>query len=138
MQDKSFGVVPLRKDQMLLVQHAALHWGFPKGHAEPFETPKETAERELFEETHLTIERFCLCDPIEEAYSFERAGVLIEKKVLYFPAWVHGELCLAEGEIVQAAWCDGKEALSLATFPEMQRVVSFVIFLQNRGDFNRS
>ena len=59
IQDQSFGVVPVRDDaktgeqEFLLVQHQAGHWGFPKGHLEPGETPVQAAGRELAEETGL-------------------------------------------------------------------------------------
>ena len=35
----------------LLIQHQAGHWAFPKGHANPGESPAETARREFAEET---------------------------------------------------------------------------------------
>ena len=60
----SFGIVPLQcvneQWQVLLVQHQAGHWAFPKGHAEIGEEPKQTAERELLEETGLVAKEWAL------------------------------------------------------------------------------
>ena len=62
-KDNSFGIVPLTYRQnfweVFLVQHLnGAHWGFPKGRAEKGESLKQTAERELFEETGMKVIRY--------------------------------------------------------------------------------
>lgn len=42
-----------KKLQVMLVQDAKDRWTIPKGHIEPGETPRQTAEREIIEETGL-------------------------------------------------------------------------------------
>ena len=59
--EKSCGALVLRREddrwKVLLVQNKnGGHWAFPKGHVEEGETEKETAIREVKEETGLTIE----------------------------------------------------------------------------------
>jgi 8-oxo-dGTP pyrophosphatase MutT (NUDIX family) len=53
----SGGIVFRRTDrgelQLLLIKDAKNRWTIPKGHVEPGEEPKETAEREIREETGL-------------------------------------------------------------------------------------
>jgi bis(5'-nucleosidyl)-tetraphosphatase len=54
--DRSFGAVVFSREgtntRYLLVLHGrGGHWGLPKGHPLPGETPGETALREVFEET---------------------------------------------------------------------------------------
>ncbi|MDB5170182.1 MAG: hydrolase [Candidatus Saccharibacteria bacterium] len=53
----SGGIVFRRTDkgelQLLLIKDAKNRWTIPKGHVEPGEEPKETAEREIQEETGL-------------------------------------------------------------------------------------
>jgi 8-oxo-dGTP pyrophosphatase MutT (NUDIX family) len=59
--EKSCGALVLRREdgrwKVLLVQNKnGGHWAFPKGHVEEGETEKQTAIREVKEETGLTIE----------------------------------------------------------------------------------
>ena len=58
--EKSCGAIVFRKFhgnvEILLINHAnGGHWSFPKGHVEDGETEVETATREIFEETGLTV-----------------------------------------------------------------------------------
>ncbi len=53
-----------RDDGMVLVQERILHWkgiAFPGGHAEPGESFEIAAEREILEETGLTVKNLELC-----------------------------------------------------------------------------
>lgn len=53
-----------RDDGMVLVQERILHWkgiAFPGGHAEPGESFERAAEREILEETGLTVKNLELC-----------------------------------------------------------------------------
>lgn len=105
--DKSCGIVPLQKRggkwTILLISQGGT-WSFPKGHAEPGESPKQTAERELREETNLSVARYLSHNPLEESYTFVENQILIEKSVLYFPALVEGDLQLQLEEISQGRW----------------------------------
>ena len=86
LKEYSYGIIPLQKQgddwKVLLIQHSgARYWGFPKGHAELGESPKEAAVRELFEETSLKIVRFFSETPQEEHYQYTLRGELIFKTV---------------------------------------------------------
>jgi len=120
-KEHSFGIIPLRKVgktfEVLLVKHQAGHWAFPKGHAEIHETPQETAERELFEEVGLKVDKWILTAPLEESYTFQKMDDLISKAVTYFPAFVTGLLNLREAEISDAKWLSLEDAETLCTFP---------------------
>jgi 8-oxo-dGTP pyrophosphatase MutT (NUDIX family) len=52
---RSFGIIPIAfpaaEPPLFLILRAYRNWDFPKGGAEPGETPLETARRELAEET---------------------------------------------------------------------------------------
>ena len=84
--DRSFGVIPVRQQQgirqYLLVQHHAGHWGFPKGHPDEGESPREAAERDLAQ----------MRDELE--------GILIEADLGV--TIVDGTDFVGEGETVQA------------------------------------
>ena len=60
--EKSAGAIIFRKSnkgiQYLLLFGDKIGWGFPKGHIDGNELPKETAIREIEEETGITIEKF--------------------------------------------------------------------------------
>lgn len=59
VHETTSGGIVFRRDaktkqlQLLLIQDAKNRWTIPKGHVEPGEEPKETAEREIREETGL-------------------------------------------------------------------------------------
>lgn len=103
--------------QILLIQHSrARYWGFPKGHAESGEAPKEAAIRELFEETNLTIVRFFSESSFEEHYNYTLSGQLINKTVHFFVAEVAGELKLQEEEVSGGQWFGLAEAINKLTY----------------------
>lgn len=125
--ERSYGIIPVIKieDQwhVLLIQHQhAKHWGFPKGHAEPHETPKEAAVRELHEETGLSIVKFLVEEELEEKYFFHRDGQLVHKAVIYFIAEVQGEICLQETEISNHQWTLLAKAENLLTHVQAKQV----------------
>lgn len=120
-QEQSYGIVPLRKLkqswEVLLVQHAsAKYWGFPKGHPEEGESPRQAAERELLEETGLTVQRLLRESPYQEHYFFQKEKRLISKTVAYFPAEVEGKLQLQYKEISAAQWVPIEEACARLTY----------------------
>ena len=128
-QEFSFGIIPLRffqgSWQVFLVQlKSGNHWGFPKGHSQQGETPKETAFRELSEETSLFVKRMLSEISFIENYTLLRRGQQIEKRVKYFPAEVEGIFSLQGEEILDGRWLDIEEALDKITFPSSKDVCS--------------
>lgn len=124
--EHSYGIVPLKKKgddwNVLIVQLHAGHWGFPKGHPDPHETPLETAQRELFEETGLTISKLLTDQTLEESYFFKVKGDLIHKKVTYFIAQVHGQVKIMEEEIRDYKWVPLSEAVNYVTFDQAKTI----------------
>lgn len=121
INEYSYGIVPLRKHgdewKVLLIQHShAKYWGFPKGHAEQGEAPKEAAIRELFEETNLQVVRFFSESSQEEHYQYTLRGQLINKTVHFFVAEVEGELRIQEEELSGAQWLSIHDAIHKLTF----------------------
>ena len=89
------------------------HWGFPKGHVEPGESEEETARREIFEETGLTVTNF--------ADSFRRVNRYsprqnVEKDAVYFLAEVENtDIRIQLSEIAEYRWCGYEKAAEIIT-----------------------
>ena len=136
--ERSFGVIPLQVldgcYHVLMVQHQKGHWGFPKGHQEKEEKPRETARRELLEETGLKVRSWLSPHQFKESYQFEREGKTVYKEVLYFPALVYGQLNLQQEELKEAAWLKPSDLSSKATFIEMKNLtMQVILFLLKNG-----
>ena len=141
-KENSYGIIPLRIQkndwQMLLIQHHAGHWAFPKGHANAGETPQQAAERELKEETGLSIQHLLLPNPLVESYFFTFQGYRIFKTVQYFLALVEGQVVIQECEIKASQWLSLSEALDQMSFKEGKRiclqVMEFLKTLDEKGN----
>ncbi len=122
LYESSYGIIPLRQHdggwQVLLVQHQAGHWAFPKGHANKGETHQEAAERELEEETGLKVTSYLSNQTMIEKYMFRWAGDLISKRVTYFIAEVEGAIALQEKEIKSSRWLTLEGAEKKMSFRE--------------------
>ncbi|MEG4030147.1 MULTISPECIES: NUDIX domain-containing protein [unclassified Microcoleus] len=121
MKDECFGIVPIFGKEadalFLLIQHQAGHWAFPKGHANPGESPAETARREFEEETGISDFEMLDEPSFTEHYSFVKDGEPIEKTVTYFLGFVNSmEVVLQVEEVQNSAWLSFEEAVKRITF----------------------
>jgi bis(5'-nucleosidyl)-tetraphosphatase len=119
-----FGIIPARKKntswQVFIIQHKAGHWGFPKGHSEVGEDPKQTAERELHEETGLSINAYYDTKPVSIEYIAMSHGKQVHKTAIYFIADVYGEVRLCPEEISNGLWLDINDVAKRITFDNAQ------------------
>lgn len=119
---KSYGVIPLKGDQVYLVKHAnGGHWGFPKGRADGSETPIEAAKRELLEETGLTFEKLLFEEPLIENRP--------DKTVYLFIANVSGEGAPQLDDVTEGAWSSIQDLENALSYPEAKTVATHLKLL---------
>ena len=97
------------REYLLLHQKRSGRWSFPKGHKEAHETDKQTAEREIFEETGLRLN-------VDTAFSTEISYTVTSKThktVRLFTAKASGKVSVCRREIVGYEWVTYEKALAL-------------------------
>ncbi len=112
--DISYGVIPIRRvangwEVFLIHQYSRIgdntYWVLPKGHPEVSETPRETALRELKEETGLVPATLIDSPRFDLRYSFDFSGDRIEKTVVFFIGVItEFEITLDPDEVKEAGW----------------------------------
>src|SRR3989344_2702782 len=112
-QEHSVGIIIFNKDKYLLLHYNAGHWGYVKGKVEANEESKDTARRELQEETG--IKSFFLVKDFQEKeeYFYKKEGKTIHKEVLYFLAETREEEITLSKEHTGYQWLSYQEAMHL-------------------------
>lgn len=119
--EQCYGVIVVFKgeeDLFLILQQKELNavgsWTFPKGHHEGDETPRETALRELKEETGMTEIEILNIPLIYEEYLITRNREKRLKINEYFIGFVKGqEVTIEQSEISNYKWATYQEAYDL-------------------------
>ena len=107
---------------MVLLRHRfGGHWSFPKGHVEAGESERQTALREVREETGLT--GIKLMDGFRESVEYSpKPGV--KKQVVYFLGTTEQEkLIRQEEEISEIMWAPLSRAAELVSFANDKRLL---------------
>lgn len=124
-REKSCGALVLRKQEdtlyIVLLRHRfGGHWSFPKGHVEAGESERQTAMREVREETGLKIR---LMDGFRESVEYSpKPGV--RKQVVYFLGSTEEDtLVRQEEEISEIMWAPLEKATDLVSFANDKRLV---------------
>ena len=134
--EKSCGAVVFTKSggalRYVLIQQKKGVWGFPKGHVEAGETEKETALREIYEETQLRpriLEGFRMT---EEYPVLKKENT--DKLVVYFCAeYSDQEIVPEPKELLAAALVSYEEAQVLLTSESRKRILQEAdAFLRSR------
>lgn len=126
----SCGGVPVffhanKKPDYLLVLHNTPHkyWAFPKGRQNEGETYKQTAIREISEETgtsNFKIIKRLISDSI---YFPKRGTRTIVKKVVFFLVKFQTRDVTLSSEHINWKWVNYEKALSMLTFDDYKRVL---------------
>ncbi|MBU5420629.1 NUDIX domain-containing protein [Acetanaerobacterium sp. MSJ-12] len=106
-REKSCGGVVYTREggqlRFLLIRHKkGGHWAFPKGHMEAGESERQTARREILEETGVQVK---MQGKFRESVAYD-IGTIIHKTVVYFLCEIVGEpeVTIQEEEISDYAF----------------------------------
>ncbi|MEA1924540.1 MAG: NUDIX domain-containing protein [Candidatus Altiarchaeota archaeon] len=119
--EKSCGaVVYLENDEgrlYLLLNYAAGHWGFPKGHVEGSESEKDTVLRELGEETGIVDVYFKGSFREMVTYSFQRRSERVDKVVVFYLLESGEQNVVLSNEHIGFSWLPYIKAREKLTYP---------------------
>lgn len=118
----------------LLIQHSeGKHWAFPKGRNENKETEKQTAIREIKEETG--IEDLKFIDGFREKNRYiVDYGNEVSKTVILFIAKTNTFNIKLSDEHIDFKWCNFKEARDLLTYSDAKKILKKANdFLNKKG-----
>ena len=126
LYEKSCGAVIFRRhsgnvEYLLIKNRKGNNWGFPKGHMEVHEDERQTAVREVREETGLNIQPLDGFRTISEYHPKGR----ITKQVIFFVAEMPGEnIVIQKSEIERFIWADYSLAVKTVRFNNDKKVLA--------------
>ena len=116
-------------EYLVLYQHRSGTWSVPKGHIAAGESERETALREIYEETGLRVK---LIDGFRREMSYT-ISAKASKNVVIFLAEAEGELALGENEISDCLWLEKAAAIRRLGGRSIGRIIeSAEIFIRER------
>lgn len=114
LYQKSCGAVVYRSyrginEYLLLLQKKSHTWSFPKGHMEAYESERQTAIREVKEETGYKVN---LARSFRHEIKYTVGG-LVQKSVVLYLAKVRGTPSIQKSEISSYKWVNAEDAKKL-------------------------
>ena len=123
-REVSYGGVVVRGDEMIVIVPRGRRrvLGLPKGGANPGETPEQTAEREVREETGITARASERLGQVD--YSYRRGGRVIAKTVhFYLCRFEAGDTADHDHEVDDARWMPLRETRRRLSYPGERAMV---------------
>ncbi len=112
------------------------YWDFPRGKTEKEETEKQTAEREIKEETGLKIEFIeGFCETTHWFYRLKEENIY--KEAVYFLAETTEEKVKISDEHLEYMWLEYEAAMKTLTYENTKEILKAAhAFLQKRNNSN--
>ena len=102
-------------------------WGFPKGHLQDGEAPKDAAKREVLEETGFIVELMDKKPLVESRYEIFVNKEKVKKTVWFFKMNIVKAFdSEPDNEIEEVALVDYETALDLLTHEEDKKILKYV------------
>ena len=117
--EKSCGAVIIKENNILLIEQKSGFYGFPKGHMEEFESEKETAIREVKEETNLDIE---ILSDLSFPLSYLQKSDMTKEVVYFLARPINEEVRIQESELSGYEWVNIDEVGNKLTFDNMKEI----------------
>jgi 8-oxo-dGTP pyrophosphatase MutT (NUDIX family) len=117
----------------LLLHYESGHWDFVKGNVEINETEKETAVRELREETGITDARFVdgFREKIEYYYR-RKQGETVHKEVVFYLMETNTENITLSFEHIGSIWLNYEQAIEKLTFKSAKDLLKKADIISNK------
>jgi len=127
LYEKSCGAVVFtvinNEIKYLLIRNLTGIYGFPKGHIEKDETEEQTALREVFEETGLTVRLVPSFKTLDEHPIPQKENTI--KQIVYFLGeYYNQEFRYQKEELTDALLVDYETAISLFQFDSSKRILT--------------
>lgn len=119
-KEKSCGVIVFKDNKVLLVRHNLGRYGLPKGHVEENETEKETALREVKEETNVDTK---IIDGFREVITYSPKENVMKDVVFFIGTCNNYELKVQESEVSEAIFVDIEKAIDTITYNDERRTL---------------
>ena len=115
-REKSCGIVVFlnqEETKVLLVHHRLGHWGIPKGHRKLGESEKETALREVFEETGVEVQ---VLDSFREVITYSPKAGVLKDVVFFLGTTTQSSIVLQEEEVLEVCFVSLEEAMNKISY----------------------
>lgn len=110
--------------EILLIQDAKDRWTIPKGHIEEGETSKQTAEREVCEETGLKeVKAHAWLGKINFRYRRQQSLVLMTTEIFLIEALGDNDAIKPEEWMNGIKWFTAKEALDKIEYEDIGKII---------------
>lgn len=114
-----------KKIEYLILRYTVNYWGFPKGHVEKGESDRETAKREIYEETGIKDLTFISGFGKKARWSFKRGshGEVINKEAIFYLGQSKTKKVKLSYEHNDYLWMPFDEAIKIVSFDNMKTIL---------------